>query len=184
MNVHESDLAQPLLAYALCFYVVVVLWAEIRRANPNFAGLFNILKEEDKRLVLVMRFYRKLTMAFCTIVLCFALYPLIYQNFIPIRQMDIPVLNIAGIIALVASMVWMVIAQVDFDALFYRNALYQQSMNAQEVVKYSKRILAGFQLMFLGITITLGNLLSVALLLLAMVIYHNRDTIKWRSLSA
>ncbi len=183
MSIHETDLAQPLLAFTFCYYIVVVLWTEIRRKDPARLAFANMLRKEDKRLIQLARFYRKLTMCFFTIVICFALYPLVYNSFIPIKELDLPAINISGIIVLFSSLLIVVSAQVDFDASFYRNAIVNQYPDGSEVIKYSKRVTAGYLLMFAGVTMVLCNLITILLLAIAFAGYSRRNTMESKTYS-
>ena len=108
-SLRESDLRLPLLAFVFAYYVLTIIWAEIRRYHPQVVGVTNGLNKDDDRLV-KGRLYRSLIMIFTTITCCFALYPSVYKVFIPIVFFDTTWMNMAGILLLFLSLIW-----IDFD---------------------------------------------------------------------
>lgn len=170
----ESHLGQPLLAFAFAFYIMAVLWGEFRKKHPKVLYLLNTLDEEDKRQIEKSKICKMLVMCFTTIVLCFTLYPYIYKSFIPIHQLDNPYINLIGLLVLSISMIWLVIAQVDFDKELYNIHGVNNGVKYINISLHSKRIVTGYFLMFVGVTITLANLVSAILLLSAFVMYRRR----------
>jgi len=158
-----------LLAFAFAFYILNILWADIRRKNPY---VISSLGTVDKKIPLRGRACRLLTMAFTTIVLCSALYPYAYKTFIPIRSLDIPLLNLVGIALLATSLIWMVLAQINFDEDLQRVAHKIMPVQSLDMTLHSKRLVTGYFIMFLGITLTLASVVSMALFALACAILH------------
>jgi membrane-associated HD superfamily phosphohydrolase len=170
-KLHESDLGQPLLAYVFAFYILTVIWAEIRRYHPQVVAAVSTLSEHDSRLLIRGRLYRSLIMMFSTIVFCFTLYPSIYKAFVPIKMLDTTLINVTGVILLIISLIWIVVAQSDFDSDIFSNEIASKKMSDEELALYSKKISAGYLIMFAGLTLTLANILSVLLLLFASGIH-------------
>lgn len=170
----ESHLGQPLLAFAFAFYIMAVLWGEFRKKHPKVLHLLNTLDEADKRLIENGKFFKILVMCFTTIVLCFALYPYIYSTFIPIDGLDNPYVNLLGVIILGVSLIRLTIAQVDFDKELYNIHGIPGSANYIDISLHSKRIVTGYLLMFLGLTIILSNLVSTVLLISAFIVYRRK----------
>lgn len=171
-KLHESDLGQPLLAFVFAFYILTVIWAEVRRYHPQVAGALSTLSKQDSTLLLRKgRLYRSLIMMFSTIVFCFTLYPSIYKTFVPIKMLDTTLINVTGVILLFISLIWIVVAQSDFDSEIFSNEIVSRKMNDEELAMYSKKISAGYLIMFAGLTLTLANMVSVLLLFFAYGIH-------------
>jgi hypothetical protein len=170
----EADLGQPLLAFAFAFYILTVLWAEVRKCDPRILAVVHAEGQMIQRYAKKGNTYRLLVMAFTTIVFCYTNYPVIYSTFIPIKALDNTWVNVLGILFLLVSIIWIVIAQVDFDKemLFYTSA--DNSIHPQRLTTYSKKIRAGNLLMFIGLSISLANVLSFMLLAVAFFIYKDR----------
>ncbi|RYE23703.1 MAG: hypothetical protein EOP51_09750 [Sphingobacteriales bacterium] len=151
-----------------------VLWGEFRKKHPKVLYLLNTLDTEDKRQIQKNKFLRLLVLCFTTIVLCYTLYPFIYKNFIPIQQLDTPYINLLGLITLCTSLVWLVIAQVDFDKELYNIHGAGNGVSYIDISAHSKRISIGYFLMFIGVTVTLANILSAILLISAFVVYRRK----------
>jgi|GEM_PF-5746286 hypothetical protein len=170
-NLHESNLGQPVLAFAFAFYVIAILWAEIRRKNPKV--LLN-LQGVERKILVRGRACRMLTMGFTTVVLCFTIYPFIYRNFIPIDILDMPALNLAGITLMGIALLWTVLAQLDFDDEL-QHVVANPSSPTLDIAWHSNRIVTGYFIMFLGVTLTLANVVSLVLFTIAcLVFYHNK----------
>jgi hypothetical protein len=170
----ESHLGQPLLAFAFAFYIMAVLWGEFRKKHPKIIHLLTTLDGEDKRQIEKGKFCKLLVMCFTTIVLCFSFYPYIYKTFIPISQLDNPYINLLGLVTLATSLIWLVIAQVDFDKELYNIHGVANGVKYIDISLHSKRIVAGYFLMFIGVTITLANIVSTVLLITAFVVYRRK----------
>ncbi len=167
----EAYLGQPLLAFVFAFYIMAVLWSEFRRKHPKVLYLLTTLSEADKRQLEKGRLCKMFVLGFTTVVLCFTLYPYIYKEFIPIGQLDDPYVNLFGLVLLCTSLIWLIITQVDFDKELYNIQGIPGSVNYINIPLYSKRIVTGYFLMFVGITIILSNIVSTALLISAFVLY-------------
>lgn len=169
-HLNESDLGQPVLAFAFAFYVIAILWAEIRRKNPKV--LLN-LQGVERKILVRGRACKMLTMGFTTIVLCFTLYPFVYNNFIPIHMLDMPALNLIGIVLMGAALVWTVLAQLDFDDEL-QHVVANGGANTQslDIAWHSKQIVTGYFIMFLGVTLTLANVVSLVLFAIACTVFY------------
>lgn len=157
---YEANLKLPLLAFAFAYYIFTVLWAEIRRNSPHLASYISGM---DKKLLIRGRACRLLTMGFTTIVLCSAAYPYAYNSFIPIHFLDIPLLNLVGISLLATSLIWTVLAQINFDEDLEKVALKVIPVQSIDMTLHSKRLVTGYFIMFLGITLTLASVMSIVL---------------------
>lgn len=175
-NLNKSDLGQPLLAFVFAFYILTIIWAEIRKYHPQVVAVLNTINTQDNQQIVKGRLYRSLVMAFTTIVICFAIYPSVYKAFVPIKALDAIWINLVGILLLFISLVWMVIAQTDFDSEIYSNEMISRKMSDEELLFHGKKISMGYILMFAGITITLANMLSIMLFLFAITVHlYKRD---------
>jgi hypothetical protein len=168
-NLHESNLGQPVLAFAFAFYIIAVLWAEVRRANPKV--IMN-LQGVERKILVRGRACRVLTMAFTTVVLCFSIYPIIYHSFIPINTLDMPALNLVGITLMAVSLVWTVLAQLDFDDDLQHIVVSGATTPTMDIAWHSKKIVTGYFIMFLGVTLTLANVVSLVLFAIACGIFY------------
>jgi len=170
-KLHESDLGQPLLAFVFAFYILTILWAEVRKYHPQVVAVVNSLSKEDYNLLVKGRFYRSLVMVFSTIVFCFVLYPSVYRAFVPIKMLDTTWVNLTGVLILFTSLIWMVVVQSDFDSEIFSNDITANRISDEGLALYSKKISAGYLLMFAGLTITLANMLSLMLCLFAISVH-------------
>lgn len=177
-QLHESDLGQPLLAYVFAFYILTVIWAEIRRSHPQVVAVLSSLGEQHNRFLIRGRLYRSFVMMFSAIVFCFALCPSVYKTFVPVKMLDTTLVNVAGIILLFISLVWTVAAQTDFDSELFSNEVISRKMNDGELMLHSKKISKGYLLMFAGLTLTLANMLSILLFVAAYSVHLHTKTAK------
>jgi hypothetical protein len=165
MIIKEADLAQPLLAFSFAFYILTVLWAEVRRKHPLVLSLVNNVEGAPRQFFKKGKAYRLLILSFTTIVVCYSMYPALYRNFMPIAALDNTWINIAGLLLLFVSVIWIVVVQVDFDKeISYSNT----GMSVERMLQIARKIRFGYLLMFSGLTLILASMLSVALLLVAI----------------
>jgi hypothetical protein len=169
---YDAALGQPLLAFAVAFYLVIILGGEIRRGHPALADAINSFSIHRK--LRRNRLFRLISLGFISITVCFAFFPHIYHDMVPIRELKYPLYNLAGIILVLISFVRMLLWQVDMDKELHRHNLQGRQLSTATVMAHSKKMMRSYFSLFVGMTLILSNLASVALLLVAAIIYKRR----------
>lgn len=171
---HDTFLGQPLLAFAFAYYLIIILAGEVRLRNPVLFDTINTLHDEDVRKVKRNRYFRLISLGFISIIICFALYPHIYHDLVPIRPLKYPAFNLVGLVLLVVSFVKMLLVQMDMDKDLHLHHLQVDEFNPATLMSYNKKMAFGYFTMFIGITLILANIASVALLAVAAVVYRRK----------
>src|SRR5690606_34568098 len=99
--------------------------------------------------------------------LVYSLVPEYYYIFFPLDTFHHPVINIMGLLIMKIAIIWIVIAQVHIDKELYKYSRNIESLSAIELVRYSERmLLAGKLVLFIGLFITITNIISLILVAL------------------
>jgi hypothetical protein len=173
---YVSDLDQPLFALAIASYVLLIVWAEIRRQNPRIITIAQSFNDQQRRGLSKGRQYRLLLLGMISVILCFTSSPYIYQFLMPIKALDIPFLNFTGLALIAVSLVWTSVMQLEFDQILYKHAPEQKDTLSLAISSYGKEIQLGYFAVMLGVAIVLANAVSLILLSIACFIsYRNRQ---------
>lgn len=162
-------MTDPMLQiYLLAIMIVVVwlllFWKQFRRhAVPERftdAGKMN----EYNRLKRISGIYWIILSLFGGMVIVYAVLPGAYFLFLPIKIFDHPLINTIGLMILKIAVVWIVIAQLHIDKEVYKYFRNIESLTAMELVRYSERmLLSGMLVLFVGIFITITNVVGFIL---------------------
>lgn len=170
----DSAIGQPLLAFVFAYYLVNVIGAEIRKHNPALNGSMASLSEEDFRIVKKARLCRLLSLGFVTMVICFAMFPNLYNAVPAIKTMKYPLYNLFGLILLAVAFVRMLLVHVDIDTDMYILNQQDSRMHSAAIMDYSHRMLHSYYTMFVGFTFILSNWACIVLLVLTAVAYRQK----------
>jgi hypothetical protein len=169
---YDAALAQPLLAFAMAFYVVIVLGAEIRKHNTALVGVLDSLKESERRQIKKNKLLRALTLPFVSMIVFFAMFPYVYEDFMPIHPFELPLFNLAGIVMIILSFAKMLIVHLDMDKELFRQNIEGRRLDTSSLIGYSRRMVENYFIMFIGLTLILANWFCVLLLLVAACSYR------------
>jgi hypothetical protein len=115
-------------------------------------------------------------------IVVFSFLPGLYKWLFPIQPLNNPVINLTGFLILKVALVWVVVAQVLLDKELYRYSRNTEDLIAMEMVYANERIvLKGLIIMFIGMFVTLSNLVAVVLVLVALIIYFKPQLLNRKS---
>ena len=169
---YDAALAQPLLAFALAFYVVIVLGAEVRKHNTAMVGVLDSLKEHERRQIKKNKLLRALSLPYVSMIVFFSMFPYTYEDFMPIYPIAMPIFNLAGIVMIIVSFVKMLIVHLDMDKELFRHNIEGRRIDTSSLISYSRRMVENYFTMFIGLTLILANWFCVVLLLVAAFSYR------------
>lgn len=169
---YDAALAQPLLAFALAFYVVIVLGAEVRKHNTAMVGVLDSLKEHERRQIKKNKLLRALSLPFVSMVVFFAMFPYLYEDFMPMHPITMPIFNLVGIVMIILSFAKMLIVHLDMDKELFRQNIEGRRLDTSSLISYSRRMVENYFTMFIGLTLILANWFCVVLLFVAAVAYR------------
>jgi hypothetical protein len=170
-NLGDSVLAQPLLAFAFAYYLLIIIGAEIRKNNPAFKGALLTLDTDDFRQIKTNKYFRLISLGFISVIACFAMYPQVYKLLIPIAPLRNHAYDLAGIILLIFSMIKMVMTQMDTDQEMYQSNMRQQAVSHESLMYFSRRMMSGYFTMFMGFTLILANCATLLLFMISAILY-------------
>lgn len=173
-RLNEADLAQPLFAFAIACYILLIVWAEIRKRDTTLTSLTNTLSTDERRYIQKGRHFRLLILGALTLILCYRLDPVIYKYVIPIKALDKSVINFFGMAMLLGSLVWTSVLQLEFDQQLYRYKALDSHMPVADMITYSRRIQTGYFILIFSLTLTLASVASAALLFIACHLQSRR----------
>lgn len=178
----EDVLKLYLPAFIIVFIWVALLW----RSFTRFSGICKNLKSRHinsySRLKRIYIVYRCIIIVFFVMIVVFSFLPGLYKWLFPIQPLNNPVINLTGFLILKVALVWVVVAQMMLDKELYKYSRDIESLSAMEMVHVNEKILLkGFIVMFIGMFVTLSNLLAVVLVLIALIIYFKPQLLSRRS---
>ncbi|MBP7808453.1 MAG: hypothetical protein KA163_04115 [Bacteroidia bacterium] len=107
-------------------------------------------------------------------VLIFWLFPEQYYIFIPLDKFDHPVINSMGILLLKVALIWMIVAQLHIDKELYKYSRKSGDLSLMELVHFSEKMfLGGLTVMFVGMFVTITNVVGIVAGLLSVLFYYN-----------
>lgn len=173
---YDGALKQPLLAFAFSYFVLTIIWSEIRKAKYSVAAVLMNMETSDQPLFKRVRAYKVLTLFFISTVICFAIYPAMYQELLPIAFLKTPILNIVGLAVLAVSLLLGVLTQMDIDRELDISLLTGREASIEQLSVFAGRMAQCYFLTFIGLSIILANVAILLLLSVACGLYiRNRD---------
>lgn len=127
------------------------------------------------RLKRITGYYWAIFICFVFMVLIYSMAPDYYFIFLPIENFNHSIVNEMGLLTLQISLVWILIAQLQIDKELYKYSRDIDSLSAMELVSYSeKMLLSGMLVLFIGVLITITNILSLILVMCGFYIYFKK----------
>ncbi|UXX78654.1 hypothetical protein N7E81_14935 [Reichenbachiella carrageenanivorans] len=109
----------------------------------------------------------------------YATVPDLYFVFLPLDIFHHPFINITGMLIIKLAIVWIIVAQIHIDKELFKYRRDMESLTAMELVSYSEGILlSGMLIFFLGIFITITNVVGMILILLGMLFFFRNEVYK------
>jgi protein-S-isoprenylcysteine O-methyltransferase Ste14 len=157
--------------YAILFYGIVFFWRTYRTWRETGVNAYRLTAPEGVQ-GLSGRIYRLLSFASVGVVIIFSFWDLLYAYLIPIPWLEISWLPGLGLALLFASLIWILIAQVNMGSA-WRIGIDDE--NPTELVtggvfRLSRNpIFLGMRLNFLGLFLVLPNAITLVIWLLGDV---------------
>ncbi|MCE3226067.1 MAG: rane protein [Bacteroidetes bacterium] len=170
MNDHSLQTYLP--AFLVAFVLITFLWKWMRRffRMKEYDDIEN--KVSYQRFKRIDTIFKIIFFLFCLMIIVYVFVPEFYSIFIPIESCDHPFINSIGLLILKAAFVWIVVAQVSIDKELYKYSRDINSLKAMELVYYSEQmLLGGLAVMFVGMFVTLTNVVGIIIGIVAVIIY-------------
>src|SRR5690606_18288434 len=126
-----------------------------------------------KRLERISGYFWAIFLCFVFMILVYTTAPSYYFIFLPLDKLHHPVINQTGLLILIISLVWILIAQLQIDKELYKYSREIDSLSAMELVHYSeKMLLSGMLVMFFGFFTTITNVIGLLLVIISCWVYY------------
>ncbi|MBX2928526.1 MAG: hypothetical protein KF852_11870 [Saprospiraceae bacterium] len=169
----DPTLQMYLPAFMLVATWLIIFWKQFRkvtRVTETNATIEKII--EYNRLKRVSGYFWIIFSVFGVMTIIYSLVPEFYYLFIPLDKFHHPLINVMGLLILKIAIVLIVIAQVHIDKELYKYSRNIENLSAMELVRYSERmLLTGMLIFFIGIFITVTNIIGLLLVGLGVIIY-------------
>ena len=179
-------MTDPLLQMYLMACIVVAMaillfWNQFRR-KLKLNGVGTGTPEEFinyRRIKRVSKAYWVIFLSFCLMVVIYAVVPELYFVFLPMDLFHHPMINTVGLLVTKLSIAWIVVAQVHIDKELFKHSRDIDSLTAMELVWYSEEmLLSGMLVLFVGIFITITNVIGLLLTVAGLVFFFKRRITK------
>jgi len=168
----EDILKLYLPGFIVVFIWIAFFWRSFRKLSGIYKNLSADYKINYKRFKRINILYRGILIIFFIMITVFAFIPKLYKWFFPIDQLNHPAINITGFLILKIALIWIVVAQIILDREIYKYSRDIESLAAMETVYSAERtFLRGLIVMFVGMFVTLSNVISFMLVLFAVLFY-------------
>ncbi|MBX2956134.1 MAG: hypothetical protein KF846_08255 [Cyclobacteriaceae bacterium] len=164
----RSALEIFLPAFILVYFGILVLWSRIskRKRIP-----VQIATTAHKQIQWIDSLFRAKLVAVVLIVFVYTYFPDYYRWAGPLDMLDHPVINTIGVLLLKASLVWIIVAQLNIDRSAFMIDHGIGSIKSEKLIVYAEKlILSGLVFMFFGICITISSVLTILIFLLGFLL--------------
>jgi hypothetical protein len=159
-------------AFMFVFLGTVSVWSHIRKNKTvQLTPAHRKIIKTELRLVDI--FFKVLLLLSAALAVVYAYFPEYYYLAGPIDWLDIPVVNITGVLVLKSSLVWIVMAQfnVEKTIALFNSGVEQGSF--YKLLSYSQKlILTGMLMMFFGLFITISSIVAIFICITATLLFE------------
>jgi hypothetical protein len=169
----DPTLQNYLLAFMIVTTWLMVFWKQFRRFSSS---KMETTRVDDmlrySRLKRISGWYWLIFSAFGLMTIIYSAMPEFYFLFLPLDVFHHPVINTMGLLILIVSVVWIVVAQLHIDKELYKYTRNINSLAAMELVSYAERnLFAGMLILFIGFFTTITNIVGLLLVITGFVVY-------------
>lgn len=180
---NEDILRLYMIGFIIVFLWVVLFWKSFRR----LISLQREMKIEKqvayKRIKRLQRVNLWILSLYVLMTALFVFTPKWYRVFLPIDILNHPAINMMGFLILKISLVWVVVVQLHLDAAIFKYSRKIDELTSMELVFFCERLLIeGLLLMYVGMFVTLSNIIGLLLCCAAFWYYRkkNRNTMRYQ----
>jgi len=169
---YQDSLKLFLPSFMILSLGIVFLWGLIRRRK---AELRQIAFKSDrilKNIIRIDRIYKIFLLIMTVICFLFSYLPDYYNLFLPIKQLDIPIINGIGILMLKLSLIWIIVAQLFIDKELFEIRENITELNKAKLFIYSQKVLmSGLLMLFISFFVTISSIAAIVICIMAYLSY-------------
>lgn len=161
-------------AFIVVFVLITFFWKWFRRLIR--LEVYRKLEQtvSYKRVKRINGVFLVLFFLYVIMTFVYSLLPEMYYVFVPFESFDHPLINSAGVLLLKAALIWMIVAQLHIDKELYKYSRKSGDLTLMELVYFSERMfLGGLTVMFVGMFVTITNLIGILAGLISLYFYYN-----------
>ncbi len=171
----EKEVLQMFLpSFLLVFIGITFFWKWFRKiirvkeyTDIERTTNYNRLKRINFLFIVLFVVFAIMTFIYCVL-------PSHYYIFIPLDKFDHPVINSVGVLLLKVALIWMIVAQLYIDKELYKYSRDSGNLSLMELVYFSEKMfLGGLTVMFVGMFITITNVIGIISGLISVLFYYH-----------
>ena len=165
-----------LLACMVVTMAILLFWGQFRKRLKLTTYESPDEQVDYKRIKRISTIFWMIFSLFGLMIIIYSSIPDLYFLFLPLDIFHHPFINSIGLLIVNMAIAWIVVAQLHIDKELFKYKRNIESLKAMELVSYSESmLLSGMLILFLGIFITITNLVGMVLTLLGiMYFFKNR----------
>lgn len=168
----DQYLQMYLLACVVVSMAILLLWGMARKKLSVNEPHDPLAFSQYHRIKRVSLWFWLIFSAFILMVVIYSIVPDLYFVFFPLDVFHHPLINNIGILVTKLAIAWIVVAQLHIDKELYKYLRDMESLSAMELLWYSEgKLLAGMLFLFVGISITITNVVGLFLVVTCLIIF-------------
>ena len=171
----DPKLQMYLMSCMVVTMTILLFWGKFRKGLKITTYESPDQQVNYKRIKRVSILFWMIFSLFGFMVIIYASLPELYFMFLPLDYFHHPLINSVGLLIINLSIAWIVVAQLHIDKELFKYHRDIECLKAMELVSYSESmLLSGMLILFLGIFITITNIVGMVLTLLGIVFFFKR----------
>jgi protein-S-isoprenylcysteine O-methyltransferase Ste14 len=161
--------------FLIVFIWIVVFWHSFKKVMSVYKDFNDRTTMNYKRIKRMHYPFRIILLLFVVMTICFVLFPQYYKLFLPIQALNHPGINMTGFLILKASLIWVLVIQLRLDEALFKYSRNIDTLSSMEVVFFCERLLLkGILLMYIGMFVTISNIIGFILCVIAAFFYYKK----------
>ncbi|WP_258097326.1 hypothetical protein [Marinoscillum pacificum] len=178
----DPMLQMYLMANVFVVVVILLFWRVFRRVISISSSKHVDEKMGYQRVKRIRSVYWVIFFLFVFMVVVYSVLPDLYFLFFPLDLFHHPLINGIGILIIKLAIVVIIVAQLHIDKELFKYSRNIESLAVMELVYYSERmLLVGMLFFFLGVAITITNIIGLVLTASSGIFYLKTDLHKHSS---
>lgn len=168
-----------LMACLVVAVAILLFWGMFRRRIKLSEAESPDTLTHYQRIKRVSKLFWAIFFAFGLMVVVYSALPDFYFVFLPLDIFHHPWINSIGMLTTKLAIVWIIVAQIHIDKELFKYVRNIESLQTMELIWYSEgMLLSGMLMLFIGILITITNVIGLFLTALATIVYFRRRRYK------
>lgn len=161
-----------LMACMVVTMAILLFWGQFRKRLKLSSHESPDKLTNYRRIKRISAVFWVIFSLFGIMIIIYAGVPNLYFLFLPMDVFHHPLINTIGMLITKLAIAWIIVAQLHIDKELFKYSRDIESLTAMELVSYSESmLLSGMLAFFLGIFITITNVVGMILTLLGVLFF-------------